>query len=459
MLTPIVSDRVPEDMGIATVSREIRARRLSPSELLRASLARIDALEDRLHAWVILDRGGAEETARRLDAEIESGRWRGPLHGIPVAIKDIFYTRGLSTGAGSEILADFVPDYDATTVARLRQAGAIILGKTTTSPFALTDPTETRNPWNVEHTPGGSSAGSAVAVASRMCPLALGSQTGGSTGRPASFCGIVGLKPSYGRVSVHGVIPVSFSLDHVGIFARSVEDAAFALEVIAGADPADPLCAERPVPAYAEGVSNVPEETPRVGMVRSFFLERADESLREATEHAAELFRQDGAKVAEVELPTSFDEIEEMYLTIVCAEVAAHHADLFDPHADSYAPGIRAAIERGRALRAVDYANARRHQLQLRAEIGELFRDFDVLLTPGSVTAAPADRSTTGAPTLNVPWSYSGLPTIVLPASLSAAGLPIGVQLTGSLFGESSLLRAARWCEARLGFDQAPAVR
>ncbi len=226
----------PYSLSMTEMIARIRRRRLSPVALMESVLARIDSLEPRIQAWVTIDRKAILEEARRTQDEISRGKLRGPLHGIPIGVKDIFYTAGMKTTAGSKIFENFIPSYDSTAVQRLKQAGAIILGKTATTEFAQLDPAPTRNPWNPDHTPGGSSSGSAAAVAVAMCPAALGSQTGGSVLRPAAYCGVVGLKPTYGRISRHGVIACSWTLDHVGILARSVTDAAILLGVLAGHD-------------------------------------------------------------------------------------------------------------------------------------------------------------------------------------------------------------------------------
>src|SRR6266511_5144302 len=267
------------DLTAHEAARSIRQGELSPVMLVEALLQRIDGLEPQVQAWVTLDRAGALATARQLEEDMQHGRTRGLLHGVPVGMKDIYYTAGLKTTCGSRIFADFVPSYDATPVARLKQAGAIILGKTVTTEFATMDPGPTRNPWHLAHTPGGSSSGSAAAVAARMVPVALGSQTFGSIQRPAAYCGVYGLKPTFGRVSRYGVFPLSWSLDHVGPLARTVTDVALVLQVLAGHDPHDPASSRAPVPDYLQAVQHA-DHPPRLGLVRPFYLERADPELR-----------------------------------------------------------------------------------------------------------------------------------------------------------------------------------
>ena len=262
------------NLTAAQSARAIRDGDASAVELVSALLERSRALDPSLKVWVTLDEDAALAAARSRDRELASEGPRGPLHGVPVGVKDIYYTRGVLTTACSRILADFVPDYDSTAVAKLRQAGAIILGKTVTTEFANGDPPPTVNPWDAERTPGGSSSGSAVGVAARMFPAALGSQTAGSVLRPASFNGVVGIKPTFGRISRYGVVPVAASLDTMGHMARSVEDAALLLDAMAGYDPLDPDSSERPVQDYTAAAS-IPLESPRIGLVRRFFWERA----------------------------------------------------------------------------------------------------------------------------------------------------------------------------------------
>ena len=240
----------PYALSLVEMVARIGRKKLSPMALAESILKRIDSVEPGIQAWVNLDRESVLKEARRKEKELSRGRTRGPLHGIPIGVKDIFYTAGMKTSSGSKVFADFIPSYDSTAVERLKNAGAIILGKTATTEFAHAEPAATRNPWNPEHTPGGSSSGSAAAVAAGMCPGALGSQTGGSVLRPASYCGVVGVKPTYGRISKYGVFPFSWSFDHVGIFARSVEDAAVLLSVLAGHDPRDPSTGNEPVRDY-----------------------------------------------------------------------------------------------------------------------------------------------------------------------------------------------------------------
>lgn len=447
---------MPSNLTIASASKEITSGHLSPSELVGTCLERIDALEGRIKAWSFLDREGAMEQARKLQEELARGSHRGPLHGIPIGIKDIMYVRGLPNTAGSDILRDFVPDFDATLVSRLRAAGAVILGKTVTTPFACFDPAETCNPWNIGHTPGGSSSGSAAAVAAGMCLAAMGSQTGGSITRPASYCGIVGLKPTLGRVSVHGVVPVSFNLDHPGPLTLSVGDAARILQVIAGYDPKDPLSASETTTDYTPRPLPRP---PRIGHLVGYFREQADEDMSSATQRAIECLQSAGAECIELEMPDSFGCLHEMHRIIMVSEGAAYHDEQFGLHREEYPPGLRSLMDEGLATSAVTYANARKHQIDFRLQIQSTFRDLDILLTPATLTPAPKTLESTGNPAFNSPWSYCGLPTISLPVEVAESGLPAAIQLVGPHFSESRLLSIAQWCEQILGWNHKPELQ
>ena len=446
---------MPHALSITQAAEEIRSGRLSPVELLHACFSRIDALDGQLHAWVNLDREGAERDARGLQEELARGRYRGPLHGIPVGIKDIIDVKGLPTAAGARHLYNRVPDEDAAVVARLRRSGAVIPGKTVTTPFACFDPAETRNPWNPDHTPGGSSSGSAAAVAARMCPAALGSQTGGSISRPAAYCGLVGLKPTFGRISLRGILPVSYELDHPGPFTRSVGDAAVILQSLAGRDPLDPLSADVPVETCR---IEPPPRSPRVGVIRTYFPDNADETMRAATDGAIDRLASEGAEFTSVQMPGSFAELHDNHALLLAVGAASVHEERYDAHPDAFPPGLCEIMERGRAADAVDYARARRHQIAFKSEVLAAFEGVDLLLTPATPTPAPPGLTSTGSPAFNSPWSYAGLPTIVLPAACASAGLPAAIQLVARPFAENRLLSISAWCEARLEWNRAPSI-
>ena len=444
----------PYELSLSESAQEIASGQLSPVELAQSVLARIDAKEN-LQAWVTIDREEVLGAAARAEEAVAQGTASGALHGVPIGLKDIFYTAGMKTTACSPLYADFVPDYDATVVAKLKEAGAIMLGKAVTTEFATADPSPTLNPWNHAHTPGGSSSGSSVAVATSMCAGALGSQTGGSTCRPASYNGIVGLKPTYGRLSKYGVIPASWSLDTVGILVRDVTDATLMLQAMAGYDPNDPSSAHEPVLDYVGPVANY-AMAPRVRLIRQHFLEVCDDETRANTQAAFDKFADLGCEADEVRLPASFDTCYSAHRVVMDVECATFHEELFRQHPDQYGRRLRSTIETGLLLPGVRYLQAQRMRTAFARDMRELVADGAILVTPTTPAAAPRDLNTTGDPIFQSPWTSCGLPTITLPSGLSAEGLPLGVQLIGAPFREDELLCAARWCEAALRVNMRP---
>ena len=442
-------------LGVTEVADLVRRREVSPVEVVEACLTRLDALEPTLQAWVTVDRHGALAAAKRCEQAVQRGETVGLLAGVPVGLKDIIYTAGQRTAAGSRVYADFVPAYDATVTVRLHRAGAIILGKTVTTEFATADPSPTRNPWHIEHTPGGSSSGSAASVAAHIVPAALGSQTGGSTLRPASYCGIVGLKPTYGRISRYGVIPVSWCLDHVGILVRSVQDAALVLQAIAGHDSHDPSSLAQPVGDYSQAVQQA-DTPPRLGLLREFFYDHADAETRQHTTATVERLARAGASVREVTLPPSFATVLAAHRIIMKVEAAAFHADMFSAQREQYGPRLRETIEMGLVIPSVAYLRAQRLRRLFQQEVPQMFKAVDVLITPSTLTPAPHDLNTTGDARFQSPWTHAGVPTITLPSGLSQTGMPLGIQLIAPALEEERLLRAARWCEVALNVRLTP---
>ncbi len=414
----------PFSLGVAAAAQEIRDKALSPVSLAESLLDRIDSLNPVLKAWVTIDREEVISAAQGLEKELNEKGPRGPLHGVPVGLKDIFYTEGMLTAAGSRIYSDFVPKYDAATVTKIKEAGGIILGKAVTTEFALADPPPTINPWNKAHTPGGSSTGSSVAVAARMCPAALGSQTAGSACRPAAYNGIVGFKPTYGRISRYGVVPLSWSMDTVGILVRSVVDASVMLQVMAGYDERDPGSANVAVPNYLEEMDKL-SGSPRIGLIREFYSDRSIDEVWKHTEDIAQRLAQAG---------------EEWYRY----------------RADDYGAKTRAYIEMGMLIPGIRYVQAQRLRRQFRRDMVEMIQQVDAVMTPSFPCPAPYGLDSTGDPAFQQPWSFSGLPSIAIPSGLSSDGLPMSVQFGGLPFKESTLLAAARWSESALGIDLSP---
>jgi aspartyl-tRNA(Asn)/glutamyl-tRNA(Gln) amidotransferase subunit A len=443
------------ELGVLDAARAIRRKELSPVDLVDALLDRAVTLDGRIQAWALIDRDGARAAARRAADELARGALRGPLHGVPFGAKDIFHSAGLRTEAGSKVMAGFVPSHDAASVARLKDAGAILLGKLHTTEFATYDPAPTRNPWNLACTPGGSSSGSAAAVAARMVPLALGSQTIGSNVRPASYCGLVGLKPTFGRISTRGVMALSYTQDHVGLMARSVEDVALGLAIVAGHDPLDPSSSRQPVPDYLAALTR--RRPLRIGLLREPFFSRATPEVARITAAAVDRLAAAGARVEDVKAPPSFGAVYAAAYLITRSDTASIHAERFAEKAELYRPAIRAAIELGMLIPGDLYVRALRIRGQFRRELRPTLARYDVLLTPTTPAPAPEGMAT-GDPQFQIPWSLSGCPSITVPCGLSASGLPLGVQLVSDMFTEAPLLAAAAWCEDVLGRAPAPSL-
>ena len=442
------------ELTASEAASQIREGSLSPAALMESLLARSEALENDLRVWVTLDPDAALAEARDSERRLGEEGPVGPLHGVPVGVKDIFYVKAVRNTAGSPLYTDFVPDYDSTPVALLKRAGAIVLGKTVTTEFAMGDPPPTRNPWNPAHTPGGSSSGSAVGVAARLFPTALGSQTAGSVIRPASFNGVVGLKPTFGRIGRHGVVPASWSLDTMGCFTRTVQDAALMLGIMSGHDPADSVSSDRPVPNYLDGLEH--GAPPKIGLVRWFFLETCSDEAADTTENAVEKLARAGAEIEEIGIDFDSEVVLAAHQTIVAVEAAAFHSTDFERGPDDYSQFVRGVIEKGRLTPAVAYVQAQRVRREFGREVARAMSGLDLLLTTATDGPAPRDLTTTGNPSYQVPWTMTGLPVITLPCGLGSEGLPLGVQLVGHSFEERGLLGAARWCEEALDVSLLP---
>jgi aspartyl-tRNA(Asn)/glutamyl-tRNA(Gln) amidotransferase subunit A len=426
-----------EDLSLADAAAGIRSGELAPVDYVTRLLDRIDAIEPRLQAWVTIDRKTVLSQASELEIEAKKQQFRGPLHGIPVGIKDIFYTKGLRTTMGSVLFEDFVPEEDAQAVTKLKEAGAIVLGKTVTTVFANLDPGPTRNPWNLEHTPGGSSSGSAAAVAARMCPAAIGTQTVGSVGRPAAFCGLPSLVPARRRVSLKNVFPLAWSLDHAGIFARSVQDIRLMLDALNEVPVEDAARPRRPI---------------RVGIIRGFFYENATAEVRTLNDALINKLGVAGFEINEARLPGIFEIQQSILRTILRSETSSIHEALFANYPEAYGPKLRTLVETGKLVSAADYLRAKRLRRKYQREMAQLFENFDVLLTPAATGTAPHGITATGDPVLNGPWTLSDFPIVTLPYALGANGLPIGIQLTGPPLQENLLLEIAQQIEAFIGF-------
>mgnify|MGYP001616969181 CR=1 FL=1 len=429
-------------LSATDAARAIRDGALSAEQLVEACLARIREAEPNVQAWQYLDPAHALAQARALDEKRGRGEAIGPLHGVPVGVKDIIDTGDMPTEDGTVLHAGRTPARDATVVAMLRAAGAVILGKTVTTECAYFHPGKTRNPHDPEHTPGGSSSGSAAAVAAGMVPLALGSQTNGSVIRPAAFCGVVGFKPTHGLIPRTGILKLSTTLDHVGVFARSVEDAALAAELLVGCDEGDPDTRPRARPPFCEGAAQEPPLPPLLAFVKGPVWDRAEEE----TAHAfAELAAELGDRVVEVELPETAQRALDWHGCIMAAEMAANLDREWELGRDRLSERLRAHLTRGREVSALDYQKARARIPLLIEGFAEIFERFDAIVTPSAPGTAPKGLGATGDPSFCTLWTLLGTPAISLPLMRGGSGLPMGVQLVGPRHGDARLLRTARW--------------
>jgi Asp-tRNA(Asn)/Glu-tRNA(Gln) amidotransferase A subunit family amidase len=432
----------------ADASRKIREGMLTSEELVSACLERVRDVEPKVQAWTFLDEDLALAQARAADDLRRSGEAFGPLCGIPVGIKDIIDTADMPTENGTPLHRGRTPRTDAAVVAHLRAAGAVIMGKTVTTECAYFHPGKTRNPHNPAHTPGGSSSGSAAAVAAAMVPLALGSQTNGSVIRPAAFCGVYGFKPTHGLIPRTGVLKLSRSLDHVGVFARTIEDVALLAEELAGWDEGDPDTRPRARAPFRDVAAEEPPIEPRIAFMKTPVWDRATEETKQAF---AELVEALGARITEVELSSVAAEAWDWHRTIMDVEMAFNFEPEWTRGRDQLSDKLRALIERGREIRAVDYQRALSRVPQLQAAFEELFtQEYDAILTPAATGPAPEGLASTGDPSFCSLWTLTGLPALSMPLLQASNGLPIGVQLVGRRNFDARLLRTARWLTEQL---------
>jgi aspartyl-tRNA(Asn)/glutamyl-tRNA(Gln) amidotransferase subunit A len=435
----------PAGWTLKQASDQLRRKVVSPVELTEACLKRIERYNPALNAFISVTREQALAAAREMASEQQHGKWRGPLHGVPIALKDNIDTAGVPTTAASELFKDRVPAKDAEVVRRLKNSGAIILGKLNMHEFAYGTTSAVshfgavHNPWALDRIPGGSSGGSAAATAADLCLGSLGTDTGGSVRIPASYCGVVGFKPTYGRVSCRGVIPLSWSLDHVGPICKTVEDAALMLDAIAGYDDSDPASLDAPLSNYARAIHQ-PVSKLRVGIVRAPFFEGLDPEVQKATEAAVDVLRQHVTSVADVTLPPSAG------LALIGPEAYAYHSKWITDSPALYQAATRAILERSADLKAPAYAAALHQLYQLRRDVKKVFLNVDLLITP-TMPGPPVtieQSKTQSAPTRNTaPFDVFGLPTISLPCGFTSAALPIGLQISGAPFAETTVLALA----------------
>jgi len=437
----------------------LQRKELSPVELTNATLQRIERYNPKLNGFITVTADEALREAQAAEQEIGQGRYRGPLHGIPITIKDLFATRGVRTTGGSKLFADWVPDHDATAVARLRAAGAVIVGKTNLHELAYGVTNDNphfgpaRNPWNPRLVTGGSSGGSGLAVATSQCCASLGSDTGGSIRIPSSACGIVGLKPTYSRVSRYGAMPLAWSLDHAGPMTKSVEDAAILLGVLAGEDPKDSTCSSRAVPDYrkdlASGISGL-----RLGIPKQFFFEHVDREILSAVESAVSKLEELGASRVPVSI-SGMEMCSAMEAHITLAEAASYYEHLLEKKPEGFSPAVLTDLDAGRFLLATDYVKSQRARTLLQQRFAEAFERADLIVSPtlpafppvvGEVYVQSGDlreHIVDAFLRFNIPYDLTGLPAITVPCGFSSSGLPIGLQFAGKPFDEATILRVA----------------
>jgi aspartyl-tRNA(Asn)/glutamyl-tRNA(Gln) amidotransferase subunit A len=457
-------------LSLRSLGTLMQRQELSPVEATETVLDRVEKFDRQLNSFVTLLRDQAMAQARAAEREIQDGHYRGPLHGVPVAVKDLYYTKGIRTTAGSKILSDFIPTYDATVVAKLQDAGAILIGKLNMHEFARGATNSSSliggcyNPWDTLRVTGGSSGGSGAALAAGLCYGALGSDTGGSIRIPAAFCGVVGLKPTYGRVSRHGVFPLSWSLDHVGPMTRTVADAALMLQVIAGHDRHDLTTRTAIVPDYMASLTGDIEGA-RLGIPQEFYFEQLDAEVGDSVRAAVQTLERAGARVEEVSLPLSKYAAAAGRI-ISLTESAEIHEKFLRTRLADYSPDVRAGFLVGQLVLGKHYMKAQRLRSLIRQEMAAVLRRVDALVTPTVPIAAPRIGQTTveiGPERMETMWALSrltrpanltGFPAISVPCGFTQGGLPIGLQLTGRPFAEATLLQIAHAYEQETTWHQ-----
>ncbi len=449
-------------LTLAAASELVRAKKISPVELTKTCLGRIEQLNPKLNAFILITADSALAEARAAETEINRGRWKGPLHGIPIALKDLVDTAGVRTTAASNLFKDRVPAQDAEVVRRLKMAGAVFLGKHNMHEFAYGGSSvisafgPVRNPWGTDYSTGGSSGGSAAALAAGLCYGAIGSDTGGSIRQPAAYCGIVGIKPTYGRVSLRGVVPLAWSLDHVGPMTRSVKDAALMLQAIAGYDPDDATTANLPVPDYA-GALKVETSSLQLGIPRAYFYEKLDPDIQAALDSALAVLKKLTASqrdIGPLATKDSYTSIIDPIKSILPGEAYAYHQEYVSKTPDLYQPETLKRIRAGADVAAPAYIQSRRHVEQIRRSSSKIFDTVDLLITPTVLVPSFAiaellgDLDTLRSKELQMlhntrPFNVLGLPTISVPCGFTRSGLPIGMQITGPLHADAMVLRLA----------------
>ena len=461
----------PYELTLAEAAEKIKAKELSPVELTESALARIESVEPKITAFATVTVDLARKAAAQAEQEITVGEYRGPLHGIPMGIKDLYETAGVATTSSSKVRSDYVPTHDSAVVEKLSAAGMVMVGKTHTHEFAFGAVTPTtRNPWDVEYVPGGSSGGSGAAVAAGECMVGMGSDTGGSIRIPASVCGTVGLKPTYGRVSRRGVASLSWALDHVGPLTRTVRDTALVMDAIAGYDRADPASVDLPVPDFTAeldaGVAGL-----RIGVPTNYFTDRVDPEVAQAVSSAIALLEEQGARLREVTIPLA-EYIAPTEWAIMLPEASAYHQGMLREKAALYGDDVRLFLETGELVLATDYIKALRARTLIQQAWRGMFESIDVLIAPTLATPAfrvdkpeitwpdgSKEAATDAYVRLSAPANVTGLPALSVPCGFTTGGLPIGMQILGRPFSEPTLLTVGEAYESATDWAKlAPAL-
>lgn len=456
-------------MPITQLAEHIKKRAVSPVEITQAYLDRIQVIDPTLNSYITVTAERALQEARAAEAQMRDNTYLGPLHGVPLAHKDIVATKGIRTTCASKVLHEAIPDYDATVIERLRAAGAVLLGKLNMNEFATIVPSpyfgRVNNPWNLAHSPGGSSSGSGAAVAAGLCAGALGTDTGGSIRIPAAFCGIVGLKATHGRISLFGVTPLAWSLDHIGPMTRTVTDAALMLQVLAGYDARDLMSSETPVSDYTAKLGSELKGL-RLGVPTHFFPDYTDPEVKSAFTAAVNVLAGLGALIEEVRLPDLEGAWATIAEVILNGEANVWHEPYLQTQAEDYAPQVRKFLERGKPTPATEYVKAQHARARLRQEMLTACAHVDVLLTPGELIPPPPHEARSvviagrevrlmdALISATCPFNITGQPALTIPCGFTASGLPLALQLVGKPFDEATVLQVGYAYEAHTSWHE-----
>jgi aspartyl-tRNA(Asn)/glutamyl-tRNA(Gln) amidotransferase subunit A len=446
-------EEIAKENDILNLITLIKSKKISPVELTKHFLGKIEKKEKNLQAWVTVTAEEALERAKQIEKKIVMGENVGLLAGIPFSAKDIFCTRGIKTTSGSKVMADFVPDYNATAISLLEQEDAILLGKTTTTEFAFGRYTETRNPWNINHSPGGSSSGSAAAVASGMSAFALGTQTGGSLLRPSAYCGLVSLKATLGRLSRHGVFPCSWTLDHIGPMTKNIREQALLLHILSGYDKNDSISLN--IPKIDKDVARLQELSGvTIGVPTSYFFDDVEEDVKQSVEAGIQKLANQGARIVEIDLPEIFEASIAAHTIISHAEASSYHKESFKNDFQKYGPFLQERLAVGRTISATTYLKAHKIRTLYIQALNNLLEKVTVFIVPSAPNTAPISHEGTGDPKFNSPFTMAGVPSLTIPCGLGSNGLPIGMQIVGKVLSEELLLSIGAYCEEIFNFNK-----